>query len=65
MCGFKIDLRQVALSNDIVDAKIIEITTHNKLPVVFLRGRDNRKPESNMDTDPCHNRKGVGSRQHK
>ena len=35
MCGFKIDLRQVALRNDIVDAKIIEITTHNKLPVVF------------------------------
>ena len=32
---FKIDLRQVALSNDIVGAKIIEITTHNKLPVVF------------------------------
>ena len=35
MCGFKNDLRQVALSNDIVGAKIIEITTHNILPVVF------------------------------
>ena len=35
MCGIKNDLRQVALSNDIVGAKIIEITTHNKLPVVF------------------------------
>ena len=33
MCGF--DLRPVALSNDIVGAKIIEITTHNELPVVF------------------------------
>ena len=35
MCGFKIDVRQVALSNDIVGAKIIEITTHNKFPLVF------------------------------
>ena len=35
MCGFKIDLRQVALSNDIVGAKIIEMTTHNKLPKFF------------------------------
>ena len=35
MCGFKIDLRQVALNNDIVGAKIIEITTHKKLPAVF------------------------------
>ena len=35
MCGFKIDLPQVALSNDIVGAKIIEVTTHNELPVVF------------------------------
>ena len=35
MRGFKIDRRRVALSNDIFGAKIIEITTHNKLPVVF------------------------------
>ena len=35
MCGFEIDVRQVALSNDIVGAKIIEITTHNELPVVL------------------------------
>ena len=34
MCGFKIDLRQIALSKDIVGAKIIEITKHKKLPVV-------------------------------
>ena len=32
---FQNDLRQGALSNDIVGAKTIEITTHNKLPVVF------------------------------
>ena len=35
MCGFKIDLRQVALSNDFVGAKVIEITTHKKLAVNF------------------------------